>query len=151
METAIPVMLLINYLISYFLMSNIMVYSKDHLYNHWNKIYMGLFMASLMGLAELWVMGQHMVNNQALMIYNVIFAVIAISSAIAIRKQTLVNDSQFLKSMIEHHSSALLMADQVLQKTQDQEIAQLSNHIIQSQSNEINQMTQLLERMAHRI
>ena len=145
MNSSIPIMFGINYLISYFVMSNIMVYSSDHIYHNLNKVYMGVFMASLMGLAELWVMGRSMMDNTSFLTYNIIFAVLALLTGCAIRKQTLISDNQFLRSMIEHHSSALLMAEKILPKTQNKEIFQLANGLLNSQSHEINQMSHLLQ------
>jgi len=62
-----------------------------------------------------------------------------------IRNQTGIEDKQFLKSMIPHHSSAILMCEQA--NIEDQEILELCDSIIQSQQQEINQMKKILDRM----
>jgi uncharacterized protein (DUF305 family) len=72
-------------------------------------------------------------------------AIIIIVSAIALvafflltRGQTGVSDRQFLKSMIPHHSGAILMCEQA--DLQDPEIKKLCEEIIASQQREIMQM-----------
>jgi uncharacterized protein (DUF305 family) len=53
-------------------------------------------------------------------------------------------DVQFLKSMIPHHSSAILMCEQ--SALSDPEIIALYKTIVESQSNEIARMQQMLRR-----
>ena len=141
MKNIIPIMFVINYLISYFIMSNIMIDRFDHINHNLNKMYMGLFMASLMGLTELWVMGRSM---SSFLTYNMIFVVIVLVSVYAIREQTMISDNQYLRSMIEHHSSALLMSKKVLPKSRSREVMKMANEMIDSQSQEIDRMSHLL-------
>jgi uncharacterized protein (DUF305 family) len=63
----------------------------------------------------------------------------------AIRQQTLVTDSQFLRSMIPHHSGAILMCGEA--PLQDAEIRKLCESIIASQQQEIDQMNAILRRL----
>jgi uncharacterized protein (DUF305 family) len=61
-----------------------------------------------------------------------------------IRQQTAISDRQFLRSMIPHHSSAILMCERA--SIQDPEIQELCQAIISSQQAEIDQMkSKLLE------
>lgn len=136
---------MINFALSYLVMSNIMIYDPNHIHNNLNKVYMGIFMASLMGLAELWVMPNHMLNPQSLNLLVITLIFVTILTGWMIRRQTLINDNQFLKSMIEHHSGAVLMASKILSKTQNKQVFDLANSIIQSQIPEINSMTEILQ------
>lgn len=136
------IMFIINFMLSYFIMSNIMIYKMSHLYNTSNKIYMGIFMAALMGIFELWLMED---RNDHFFTYNILFLLLTIFSAIAIRNQIFINDDQYLKSMIEHHSGALLMSHKFILKTKDKQLIKLANNIIKSQSSEINHMKQLIK------
>jgi len=145
MNDLVLMMFGINLVISYFIMSPVMIYSFQHIYNHLNKVYMSLLMSSFMGLVELWVMGSHIVNEKNAKFYYVFFCVIIIFSIIAIRQQLLIGDRQFLASMIEHHSAALLMAEKIVEKTDDPRLNQLANNIIQSQSHEIDLMSHWLQ------
>lgn len=64
---------------------------------------------------------------------------------IFMRGQTFVGDKQFLRSMIPHHSGAILMCSE--STITDAEIKKLCDNIIESQSKEINQMKAILSRL----
>ena len=72
------------------------------------------------------------------------FSLIFLLSFIGIREQGLVGDKQFLRSMIPHHSGAILMCEK--SSIRDPEIKALCANIIQSQKAEIDQMKQMLGR-----
>jgi len=61
------------------------------------------------------------------------------------RTQTLVGNEQFLRSMIPHHSSAILMCEH--SAINDPEIIDLCDEIVQAQKQEINQMQDILSRI----
>ena len=64
------------------------------------------------------------------------------SSLLMIRQQTAITDEQFLKSMIPHHASAILMCEKA--KIQDPEIRALCETIMKGQQAEIDQMKRKL-------
>jgi uncharacterized protein (DUF305 family) len=64
--------------------------------------------------------------------------VVGIACFAFIRQQTGVSDRQFLRSMIPHHASAILMCKQA--PIRDTEIASLCRTIISGQQAEIDQM-----------
>ena len=70
----------------------------------------------------------------------VVFAV----SFLAMRTQAVVGDRQFLRSMIPHHSGAILMCEEA--SLSDPEIVALCRDIVASQKAEIAKMEQLLAR-----
>lgn len=53
-------------------------------------------------------------------------------------------EEKFLKDMIEHHKMALVMAKDVLRTTEDNDIMFLAYSIMQTQSNEIALMQEML-------
>lgn len=61
------------------------------------------------------------------------------------RDQTFVGDKQFLKSMIPHHSGAILMCERA--PISDQEIKSLCESIKVGQQKEIDQMKTILTRL----
>ena len=77
-------------------------------------------------------------------------ALIATSLAIgilcfaAIRQQWLIGDREFLRSMIPHHSGAILMCGKA--PIRDPEIRTLCAGIIEGQKKEIDQMSTMLAR-----
>jgi len=48
--------------------------------------------------------------------------------------------------MIEHHSMALLTSEEILKKTNDYNIAKLAKNIIQTQTDELRDMRELLKK-----
>jgi uncharacterized protein (DUF305 family) len=50
------------------------------------------------------------------------------------RKQTYINDKQYLEGMIEHHSMALFTSQEILKKTDNYDVAKLAKNIIQNQT-----------------
>jgi uncharacterized protein (DUF305 family) len=62
-----------------------------------------------------------------------------------IRQQTAVSDRQFLRAMIPHHSSAILMCERA--PLEDPEIQELCQQIIESQQKEIHHMKNILNRL----
>lgn len=62
-----------------------------------------------------------------------------------IRQQTAIGDAEFLRSMVPHHSGAILMCREA--KLRDAEIRELCRGIIAGQQREIDWMTAKLERL----
>ena len=48
--------------------------------------------------------------------------------------------------MIEHHSMAVFMSDEILKKTDNYDIAKLAKNIIQTQNDELQLMTNLIKK-----
>lgn len=119
-----------------------MVDSFSGVYNNFNQVYMAGLMAAPMVAIELVVMSA-MYHNRRLN------AVLLVSSILAaalfwtlIRQQTAISDRQFLRSMIPHHSGAILMCTEA--RISDPEIRALCSEIVESQRREIRQMKALL-------
>jgi uncharacterized protein (DUF305 family) len=81
-------------------------------------------------------------TNRLIMLSGVVVFVAALW---ALRTQTPITDVQYMKAMIPHHSSAIMVSKHAGIK--DPEVKKLSEQIIQSQEKEISQMESILERM----
>jgi len=125
-------MALLMVLFTYIILSNVMLTGYNGIYNHLNKIYMAL----LMGITMILIDGIIMKNIPMILISLLIGIVLII----LIRRQILIDDNEFLKSMIEHHDMALLMATEIKKKTKNNNIRQLADLILKTQQNEINIM-----------
>ena len=135
--------LIVSAVIMYFVMFT-MIYGLAEFYNNLNMAYMAVMMAAPMGMLMLVMMGS-MYNDRRLNL--ALFAGFALLFALAfwgMRAQGLIGDRQFLRSMIPHHSGAVLMCERA--KLSDPEIKQLCGQIIVSQKAEIAQMKAILER-----
>ena len=62
------------------------------------------------------------------------------------RKQIAIKDKQYLEGMIEHHSMALFTSEEILKKTDDYNVAKLAKNIIQTQTDELRTMKELVDK-----
>ena len=138
-------MIVLSFISMYVLMYS-MVNSFADVYNSLNQVYMAGLMTAPMVVIEIWLMSS-MYKDKRL---NAVAIVVSIAAGILfftfIRQQALISDQQFLRSMIPHHSGAILMCEDA--SLQDQRIKDLCKEIISSQRREIDQMRALLEERA---
>jgi uncharacterized protein (DUF305 family) len=140
---SLSVELLIDGVIMFFVMYA-MVDTAQYIYLNINNLYMTHMMVAPMALVMLIAM-RHMYQNKNLnLVLYALFIGVFIVSFYAIRTQALVGDAEFLRSMIPHHSGAILMCQEA--NLSDPEIVELCNGIIESQQREINQMEAILKR-----
>lgn len=144
MYPRLMVMSLLHLISMYFLMYS-MIYVFDHFYNNINKFYMAAIMTAPMVMLEVLLMGA-MYKNKSLNIAIILGSLAAlVLFFLFIRQQTAVSDTMFLRSMIPHHSSAILMCEET--ELQDQEIIDLCGEIVETQREEIDQMKDIMERL----
>ena len=98
-----------------------------------------------MGAIMLATMGGMYRNRKLNAALYVAFAAIFVLSFVGIRQQSLVGDDQFLRSMIPHHSGAIMMCEEA--KLTDPEIRRLCGEIIQAQRDEIAEMKRIMDRL----
>ena len=103
-----------------------------------NQFYMAGLMTAPMMIIEIALMGSMYMDKKLNTIIIAISSVILIAFFVLIRQQGAVSDKQFLKSMIPHHASAILMCEKA--NLQDPEIKELCKSIISGQQAEIDQM-----------
>lgn len=103
-----------------------------------NQFYMAGLMTLPMMIIELLLMGSMYMNKKLNTVIIAISSVLLIAFFLAIRQQSFVSDRQFLKSMIPHHASAILMCEKT--NLQDQEILNLCESIVSGQQEEIDLM-----------
>jgi uncharacterized protein (DUF305 family) len=122
----------------------VMIDSPGSFYNNLNMFYMTLMMVAPMVVLMILAM-RHMFHSRAANI-----ALLAGSAAVflgafgLIRTQTSIGDTAFLRSMIPHHSGAVLMCREA--KLTDPELKTLCAKIVRSQREEIDQMKAVLAR-----
>ena len=128
-----------------YLVMFVMIDSLGSFYNNLNMFYMTLMMVAPMVLLMVLAM-RHMFPSRAANAALLAGSVIVFLGCFAlIRTQTTIGDRQFLRSMIPHHSGAVLMCTQAPIK--DPEVIALCGRIIKSQREEIAQMKAILSRM----
>ena len=115
-----------------------MVNSFANVYPNLNQIYMAGIMAIPMVIIELFFM-RSMYQNKKLNVFIItVSLIIFIALLIFVRKQTAIDDKEFLKSMIPHHAAAILMCEKA--SLQDPEVKELCKNIILTQQSEIDFM-----------
>lgn len=139
----LAVELTIDFVIMYFVMYT-MIESVGHLYLNVNNVYMTLMMVAPMAVVMLVSMRSMFRNKNLNLAIGVTAAAIFAASFFAMRNQAIVGDQQFLRSMIPHHSGAILMCEEA--SLSDPEILALCRDIVASQKAEIAKMEQLLAR-----
>jgi uncharacterized protein (DUF305 family) len=121
-----------------------MIWSWGEFVQNINFLYMALVMWAPMAAVMLLTMRPMYPNKKLNALLYLGFAAVFALSMIGIRQQSLVGDRQFLRSMIPHHSGAVLMCEEA--RITDPEIQTLCQGIISSQTSEIDQMKAILER-----
>ena len=122
-----------------------MIATLDHFYLNINNVYMTLMMVAPMTLVMLVAMRSMYQSPRLNLIVGAGAVLIFVVSFVAMRTQALVGDKEFLRSMIPHHSGAILMCEQASIK--DPEIKTLCEGIISAQKTEIVKMKAILERL----
>ena len=122
---------------------NILAYRLSDLYLSLTLFYGGLLMASNMMWAHEIVHYLSMGHFNKYIFLLGIFLSVTVSLFI-LRKQLFVNDRQWLKRMISHHSTALTTSNNIYNKTKNKKIKQLAKDIIITQEKEITQMKSML-------
>ncbi len=136
--------LTISLAIMYFVMFA-MINSLGEFIQNVNFFYMALMMWAPMGSLMLLMMSGMYKNKRLNMALHALFALVLVLSFLATRQQWLVGDKQFLRSMIPHHSGAILMCRE--SSIRDAEIKRLCDEIIPAQQREIDEMKQIMARM----
>ena len=122
---------------------NILAYRINDLYISLTLFYGGLLMASNMLWAHEIVHYLSMGHfNKYVFSFGVILSVLV--SILLLRRQLLVDDKQWLRRMISHHSTALTTTDKIYNKTNNPQLKKLANEIIDTQEREIQLMKSML-------
>lgn len=128
-----------------YLVMFVMIDGLGSFYNNLNMIYMTLMMIAPMTVLMILGMKGMFPAKRANAAILTVSAIAFLGSFALIRTQATIGDTAFLRSMIPHHSGAILMCQQA--KLQDPEVKRLCDGIIESQRNEIDEMKAILKRM----
>lgn len=113
--------------------------------NNLNMFYMAVTMWAPMGVFMLATMPGMFPNRRMNLLLYGGFVLLTVLSFWATRKQAVIDDRQFIDSMIPHHSGAILMCREA--DLEDAELVQLCGEIIEAQRREIEQMEAIGKRL----
>ncbi len=136
------VMVVLSFMSMYMLMYA-MVNTFANVIPNVNQFYMAGLMTIPMIFIEMALMGSMYMDKKLNTIIIGVSSILLIAFFVFIRQQSAVSDKQFLKSMIPHHASAILMCEKA--NLQDPEIKGLCQSIISGQQAEIDQMKAKLQ------
>ena len=137
-------MLLLSFVQMYAVMF-INVAQWDHVMLSATRTYMTLLMIAPMAIVMLLFMWK-MYKNKSLNILILIVSTIVFAATLGLlRTQTPIKDVQYMKAMIPHHSSAIMVSEAAT--FEDPETAQLAKDIIEAQKREIAQMKEMISRL----
>lgn len=136
--------LIIHFVIMYLVMFT-MIATLDDFYLNLNNVYMTLMMVAPMAVLMLVLMRSMYQNRRLNLIIGGAAAVVFALAFWGMRAQAAIGDREFLRSMIPHHSGAVLMCEQA--SIRDPEIVALCGDIVDGQRREIDQMKAILDRL----
>lgn len=113
--------------------------------NNLNMFYMAVTMWAPMGIFMLATMPGMFPRKKLNIALHIMFLALTIGSFASTRAQTLIDDDQFIDSMIPHHSGAILMCREA--DLRDAELLTLCEEIIAAQRSEIEQMETIKARL----
>lgn len=137
-------MLAVSFIIMYAVMF-LNVFEANHIYLSTTRTYMTFLMVCPMAISMMlfmWGMYPNKKLNYGIMgVAGTLFVI----CLIGLRQQVPVQDEQWMKAMIPHHSSAILTSTNA--NISDPEARQLADDIIETQKEEIAQMKAMLQRL----
>lgn len=133
----------VDFVVMYLVMYT-MIATLAHFHVNLNNVYMTLMMVAPMALVMLVSMRAMFPSPRANVAIGTVAVVVFALSFLGMRTQAGVGNAEFLRSMIPHHSGAILMCEQA--SLTDPEIIALCRSILDSQQREIAQMQALLQR-----
>lgn len=141
---SLAVQTILSGIVMYFVMF-VMIDSTTSFYNNLNMFYMTLMMVAPMVVLMILAM-LHMFPSKPANVLLIAISLVAFFGGFAlIRTQTAIGNTAFVRSMIPHHSGAILMCQRA--SLSDAELKTLCGDIIKGQQQEIEQMKQILARL----
>jgi hypothetical protein len=132
MHNPIFMMFISMFIIQYVFMSYIMTNKVDNITNSLGKVYM----STMMGLLMIIIMDYRNIHIYGLLLIICIYLY---------KIQFGVNDKNYIREMIEHHSMALLTSKQIIKKTDNNYVADIAQRIINTQESEIQEMRNIIK------
>uniref|UniRef100_A0A6C0D909 DUF305 domain-containing protein n=1 Tax=viral metagenome TaxID=1070528 RepID=A0A6C0D909_9ZZZZ len=144
LKFSVAYMIITGFLTHYYIMSNVMTNDIANITNNTSKVYLSSVMASIMGILEVLMFDIH--NKTISSKYYIVLFLCFIGFLWLYRKQISVNESNYLKEMIEHHDMALFTSKNILDKPNiSDKVRRFATKIVNTQTKEIEEMKQLIQ------
>jgi uncharacterized membrane protein len=137
-------MIITGFLTNYFIMSSVTTNDVANITNNLSKIYISLVMAFIMGILEVLM---HDMHSQTVSVKYYIPLLLFFGVSIWLyRRQIAVNETNYLKEMIEHHDMALFTSKNLLEKPNiSLKVREFAKKIVNTQTKEIDEMNQFIQ------
>jgi len=123
------------------------VYALDHVRWSEERFYMAMVMGGAMAIVMLGFMWGVMYRNITVNIAVVVIGLALMAGGTFLsRSQVFVNDTEYMKGMIPHHSIAILTSERA--NIDDVRVRELADEIIRAQRREIKEMDWLIDDIA---
>lgn len=122
------------------------VFELSHIYLSWTRFYMAILMVAPMSILMILVMRKMYPNKKKNGVIIFLGVFVFIMAFVLLRSQIPINDENYMRAMIPHHSSAILTSTYA--NIQDPEVRVLADEIIETQEKEIAQMKYYLEKLS---
>ncbi|MDJ1506150.1 DUF305 domain-containing protein [Cytophagaceae bacterium BD1B2-1] len=119
--------------------------NTDHIFLSMPHFYRTLLIVSPMAILILLMVPKTYTSMKMNNIIMGASGVVFLVSLIFLQNQTFMKDTQYLKAMIPHHSAAIMTSKTVTIK--DPRVIKLSQQILHSQEDQLDQMKKLLKEM----
>lgn len=117
----------------------------DHVMLSNTRTYMTILMIAPMAISMMLFMWGMYKNKKLNFIIMGLSVVVFVATLYGLRKQVFISDRQWMKAMIPHHSSAIMVSQKAHLK--DPEAIKLAEEIIEAQEREIAQMKKMIYRL----
>lgn len=134
--------------VSFVIMYAVMFLNADlfeHIMLSTTRTYMTILMIAPMAISMMLFMWGMYENKKVNFMILGAALIIFIGTLTMLRNQTMITDVQWMKAMIPHHSSAIMVSQKA--HLQDPEAQKLAQDIIEAQKREIAQMQAMIERL----
>lgn len=134
--------------ISFIIMYGVMFLNAarfEHVMFSMTRTYMAILMVAPMAISMLLFMWGVYENKKANYVILALSAVLFAATLLLLRNQLPIKDVQWMKAMIPHHSSAIMVSQQA--ELNNPEVRELAQQIIESQEREITRMQELIDRL----
>jgi hypothetical protein len=142
LKNSLLFMMIGSFIIQLSVMSLIMTNAINNITFSVGKFYISVIMSILMGLLEVVMFDVHM--RTISYPYYLVLCFILTIFVYLYRNQMYIEDKDYLREMIEHHSMAILTSEEILQKTHSERVKKLAENIIITQEKEIEYMKLML-------
>lgn len=117
----------------------------DHVMLSTTRTYMTILMIAPMAISMMLFMWGMYKNKKLNYIILGFSAIVFIATLYGLRQQVFISDVQWMKAMVPHHSSAIMVSQKAHLK--DPEAIKLAEEIIEAQEREIAQMKKMIYRL----